>query len=284
MKRYPTTLFASAADHTYVECGTGGKGWGCWGGKKGGIAFGQGPGSTRRADMIAQPNERAGIRCYLVNGVCHQAANRILIAAGGITVLGARGYKLSQLLYGTYGRPRSWPCHSPFNQHQTVTGDLPECAAVTAVSPMGEEATTGEIDEAEMDLNRSVRELYRAHDELFTEEATPLALRDVEEFDLEHFRTVVEHRLGEVDAQHRDELMYVRRETEHSQISLERGLADDALSGPEFVEAINAMTERFQIEMGQRTSDAEYQELVGLSKDEVIVLADPAIVSGTFRE
>ena len=38
--RYPTRLFADAADHTYVECAGGGKAWGCWGGKTGGTALG----------------------------------------------------------------------------------------------------------------------------------------------------------------------------------------------------------------------------------------------------
>ena len=79
---YPTSLFANLADHTYVKCGTGGKAWSCWGGKTGGALLRQGVGSTNQANAIAEPNERAGIRCYLINGVCHQAANRILFAAG----------------------------------------------------------------------------------------------------------------------------------------------------------------------------------------------------------
>lgn len=88
---YPTNLLAKAADHTYVQCGTGNKAWGCWGGNE----LRRGTGSTNRADKIAQPDEKAGIKCYLINGVCHQAANRILISAG-ITVRGARGYNVSE--------------------------------------------------------------------------------------------------------------------------------------------------------------------------------------------
>ncbi|MBC7894024.1 MAG: hypothetical protein H7066_01345 [Cytophagaceae bacterium] len=37
-RRYPTIRLLEAADHTYVECGTGGKAWKCWGGKTGGTA------------------------------------------------------------------------------------------------------------------------------------------------------------------------------------------------------------------------------------------------------
>lgn len=68
VKRYPTVLFAKAADHTYVECGTGAKARRCLGGKSGGTVLRQGHGSTKRADSIAQPDEKAGIECYLLNG------------------------------------------------------------------------------------------------------------------------------------------------------------------------------------------------------------------------
>src|SRR5512143_1288720 len=122
-KKYPTKLFLKAADHTYVKCGTGGKAWGCWGGKTGGTELRRGVGSTNQADAIAEPNERAGISCYLINGVCHRAANRILFPAG-ITVIGARGYDVSEALFGTYGSPRGpfGTCPSPFDQHPGVTG------------------------------------------------------------------------------------------------------------------------------------------------------------------
>ena len=93
-----------------------------------------GNGSTKQADAIAEADERAGIKCYLINGVCHQAANRILFPAG-ITARGARGYDVSEALFGTYGRPRGpfGTCPSPFNQHAGVTGDLPECVETRAM-------------------------------------------------------------------------------------------------------------------------------------------------------
>lgn len=129
---YRTTLFAKQADHTYVQCGTGKKSWGCWGGKTGGHKLRLGTGSTKRSGTIAGKDEKAGIKCYLVNGVCHQAANRILLPAA-ITVRGARGYTISESLFGTYGRVGVWPCNSPFNQYESVTGDLEECAEAKPV-------------------------------------------------------------------------------------------------------------------------------------------------------
>jgi len=130
---YSTSLFANLADHTYVKCGTGGRAWGCWGGKTGGTELRRGTGSTKRADAIAEADERARIKCYLINGVCHQAANRILFPAG-ITVRGARGYDVSEALFGTYGRPRGpfGTCRSPFHKHAGITGDLPECVEARA--------------------------------------------------------------------------------------------------------------------------------------------------------
>src|SRR5947199_331551 len=76
---YPTDLFADAADHTYVKCEGGGRAWACWGGKTGGKELRRATGSTQRADAIAERDEKASITCYLINGVCHQAANRILL-------------------------------------------------------------------------------------------------------------------------------------------------------------------------------------------------------------
>ena len=87
--KYPTKLFLKLFDHTYVMCGTGRVRWPCWGGSSGGTAFRSATGSTMRAALIAGADGRAGIACYLVNGVCHQAANRIL-SAGEATVRGVR--------------------------------------------------------------------------------------------------------------------------------------------------------------------------------------------------
>jgi hypothetical protein len=160
---YPTTLFAKAADHTYVECGTGAVGWSCWGGKTGGTSVRQASGSTSRANDIAEPDERAGITCYLINGVCHQAANRILLPAR-ITVNGVRGYALSSALYGVYGRASRWPCRAPFNQHPTTTGDLPACVIPPAIvsAPI-----RTDLDETDTRYLEGVLAIYQEFDRAF---------------------------------------------------------------------------------------------------------------------
>ena len=130
---YPTVLALGAADHTYVRCGTGGKAWSCSGRENRGERLTQQFGSTNQADAIASRTSAPGVLCYLVNGVCHQAANRILFPAG-IFVTGARGYGLSSAIFGPYGRPRGplGHCKAPFDRHAGVVGDLPECVAPTS--------------------------------------------------------------------------------------------------------------------------------------------------------
>ncbi|MBL8508930.1 MAG: hypothetical protein JNM11_10690, partial [Chitinimonas sp.] len=186
-KKYPTKLLLKAADHTYVECGNGGKAWGCWGGKTGGTAFNSGSGSTKRADLIAAPNERAGITCYLVNGVCHQAANRILLPAG-ILVSAARGYALSQAVFGAYGRAGVWPCSAPFNQKPGVTGDLAACSAAAPSMP----AMTGlrklPVSDADKRHTRKIQSFYNRFD---AQKATAL---DAIQFNIQLFERDLAYR------------------------------------------------------------------------------------------
>lgn len=55
-------------------------------------------------------NESGTVLVYAIDGVCHQVANQVLYVTANIpvgrplTVSKARGYTLSSLLYGTYGR------------------------------------------------------------------------------------------------------------------------------------------------------------------------------------
>jgi len=69
--------------------------------------------NSNAATCLVKPNDKkfsGTIHVYGVDGVCHQVANQVLYvtstAAGGkpSTVSVARGYKLSSLVYNTYGR------------------------------------------------------------------------------------------------------------------------------------------------------------------------------------
>jgi hypothetical protein len=290
-KKYPTTLFMKAADHTYVECGTGAKGWGCWGGKSGGTALRSAPGSTKRADRIAGANERAGITCYLVNGVCHQAANRILLPAG-ITVRGARGYGVSEAMFGTYGRVGFWPCHAPFNQHSGVTGDLSAC--IPSAQALDAAARATPEDQRDWAYTRAVLALYRHAQEITPSRGSTRssrreelsAERSFEAFHLELFENQCAYSLGpSFDKTLSRKLVGIRRTIERAQLEAARSLRRAAMTATDFVAQINALTVDLQERLRGALKPAHYQSLLDLSVDEEpIVLADPAIVVRAFSK
>jgi hypothetical protein len=281
---YPTTLFAKLADHTYVKCGTGRKAWGCWGSKTGGRKLRQGTGSTKRANAIAGADEKAGIKCYLINGVCHQAANRILLPAG-ITVRGARGYSISESLFGTYGRVGSWPCKSPFNQYPGVTGDLPECTEAKKVklTPKAIELRAlGERDKLDWHYIKGVLQIYG--------EATPLLkaesvkAQQATAFHLKLFMYMAEFHLGPMlDKTLAKRLKKVRGDTEKARLKIERPFAEAEANVEEFVAEFDRLTLDFQDEMANAMTPEQYFTLFDLRPTERVVLADPNIVSKAFR-
>lgn len=278
--RYPTKLFAKAADHTYVECAGGGRGWSCWGGKTNGTELRRATGSTRRADAIAEPDERANITCYLINGVCHQAANRILRPAN-ITVRDARGYPLSEALYTAYGRQLFWPCRGGDYQHPNVVGDLPECAPAEPTAAEDEAPTEAdELDRAYLEDAQVIYDRYTAAMSA-AEEAQEPPDRIRSEFHLMLFAHMLDFRLGAImEDTTRDRLLRVRGETEERQLSVESAYAGGELREPAaLVSAVNSLTIDFQQQIAEHTTDAQYEALFELPKAELIVLADPDIMS-----
>jgi len=288
--RYPTNLLAQLADHTYVKCGTGAKAWGCWGGKTGGMELRRGTGSTKQANAIAEADERAGIRCYLINGVCHQAANRILFAAG-ITVRGARGYDVSEALFGTYGRPRGpfGSCPSPFNQHTGVTGDLPECAEANlkmAVKAGRKKiaARTLKATKDEQKYIRSVMAIYRQAEPLTKASVRGLIGPDLEGFHLKLFMHKVQYSLGTgLDKSRTRKLQDVRLSAERSRMKIEEWYSHREMKASEFVNAFNKETILFQEAAAGVLKAKQYKDLFGLEPGETVILADPRIVRKAFK-
>jgi hypothetical protein len=281
-KHYPTKLFLKAADHTYVECGTGGKGWSCWGGKTGGKVLRRAVGSTNRADKIARPNERAGIKCYLINGVCHQAANRILLPAG-ITVRGARGYPISQAIFGPYGRIGSWPCKSPFNKFSTTTGDLPQCTVKKAakkkraVRPL---MRSGE-DKADWQYIQRVLTIYSEGEK--QEKLKTLTASNITDLNVRLFMCMVDFELGPIlEKKQTANLVKMRKQTEVSIQKAQAGLEKLDAALIDYIHEINAITTGFQDNMANLLSAADYEALFGLKPDERIILADPKIVKAEY--
>lgn len=290
--RYPTNLMARLADHTYVACGTLGKAWACWGGKTGGTELRRAPGSTRRADAIAEPNERARITCYLINGVCHQAANRILLPAG-ITVQGARGYWVSTAMFGTYGRPHGvfGLCKAPFNRHAGVGGDLEACIEAgrsrdprdrdpvgTSASPPPAELTDPAF-QAYLRLVEPLHDVTQAQMDALPEFARIEVLIEAQ---VQEFAAMVDLRLGDGTAlktAHGQALLDLRGEIERERIALEERWAHGEIEPKEFAAAFDALTLRFQAETAARLDGETYFRLFSLPPDEPVTLADPEIAA-----
>lgn len=288
-KKYPTKLFAKAADHTYVECGNGNKGWGCWGGKSGGTAFNTGNGSTKRANAIAESDEKANIRCYLINGVCHQAANRILIPAG-ILVSGARGYWVSSGIFGTYGRPgRSWlnPCYSPFKKHPNISGDLNACliSKKTRQTIIKEVEVPDSVQSTnnEKKYLKSVRQTYshyskKSHDRI-----------DNIKFNIRLFERDINLKLGdESDLGNKYKRLVMAKENLEVKIakldlSAEKS-AESTSNNTEFVKEFNKITIEFQDDIANSLNERQFQEFFELTRDERVLLADPDIISKLYGE
>jgi hypothetical protein len=286
--RYSTSLFANLADHTYVKCGTGGKAWGCWGGKTGGTELRRGTGSTRRADSIAEANERARIKCYLINGVCHQAANRILFPAG-ITVRGARGYDVSEALFGTYGRPRGpfGTCPSPFNQHADVTGDLPGCVETRAMRQQiarKARVLSPEASKRERKYIKGVLAIYGA-DVRPLSSAKGLRGPDLAGFHLKLFMYKAQYSLGpKLDKTLSAKLQDIRMSAEWSRMKIEDLFTNEEMRAGEFVEALNKETVLFQEAAANTLKPDQYKRLFGLKPGDTVILADPRIVKDVYGD
>lgn len=281
----PTKLFLKAADHTYVRCGTGGKAWSCWGGKTGGKLLRSGVGTTARADAIAERDGRAGISSYLVNGVSHQAANRIVIGAG-ITVRGARGAGLSEAIFGVYGRQLWTPYGGRFHTQDQVNGELPECVAASytlarvfsaAADISGEGDEAGYVRETlalYRDAPKPPREIGRGSATGKEFGAWRLALSSHHAQLFDHW---ARYRLGQLFNEKRLRALQKLRElVEWEQMDIAAEVANGLQSERTLLEAMNHLILRFQREAKNILSDSEYAILFDVATfDDEITLIDP---------
>lgn len=285
---YPTDLFAKLADHTYVTCGNGGARWKCWGGDTGGNALRQGTGSTKRADAIAEPDERGGITCYLINGVCHQAANRILLPAK-ITVRGAKGYYVSEAMYGTYGRPRGFlgTCRAPFHQHPGVSGELTACE--TDVTDLSDDESESALNVLDMpDESNEFRKYLSRVTSLYEETDVDSLQADSDQskqFQLALFGELVSFKLTSsfMDTKGGSYLMEIRSNIEDQRAPLEESLQSKEMKIDEFVAVYNGLTEEFQQHLANTLPADQYRTLLEQEPGDVVVLGDPEIAREAFN-
>jgi len=264
-KRYRTSMMAYMADHTYVECGAG-KAWGCFGGSQNGEAINAGEGSTVRADAIAEPNGEAGVGRYLIDGVCHQAANRILLPANRL-VTEARGYWLSVAIFGTYGR-------SSFNMHADVTGDLPACIALQSgidISPR--------LKIESKETQRFIRSNRSSVAQFSLDYTTPVKRAS---FNVKRFLKDVHLSLGEISPSSLAGLELAKNESEMFLESKARDFQEINRHAVEFVSEFDRMTDKFQDDAANALSSADYERLFRLHPGEHIRLTTPEAVDMYF--
>ena len=277
-KAYPTKLFLKAADHTYVECGTGAKAWSCWGGKTNGVRIASGAGSTKRADSVAEANERAQIPVYLVNGVCHQAANRILTQTK-IQVSNARGYWLSQSIFGTFGKP------SPYNRHLRVIGEIPACSTIKT-RPTDELELSTLLTEQQVANERWLRQEHTRFIKMEGEAHTTSTIFDFMKANTQAFEASIRFRLNglKLASSAMRGLLYAKETVEIKHFEISKLFLSKQIDSKKFIKLFNAMTKTFQDETSNALSAEAYVELFKLFPDERIVLADPAAIDLAFGD
>lgn len=263
------------ADHTYVKCSTDNVAWGCFGRKTGGLSLRQGNGSTKRADQIAGLKETGNLNCYLINGVCHQAANRILFPAG-ITVTGASGYSISRSMFGIYGRPNGLfgSCNSPFYRYDHVQGDLPQ--RITGVAESEAMTFSQETGLARPELGQvgynDIQEEIVLYERANWEWS--------EELGIELFAHMVKSHLGQgISAQLETQLKNIRAETERKRTEIDKALHNEELGFLEYASAFDELTITFQHQIAGMLSIDQYISLFDLQPGDTVTLADPDIIS-----
>ena len=267
------------ADHTYVKCSTGGARWGCFGSNNGGGLLKRDQGSTKRASKIAGGNGKANLKCYLVNGVCHQAANRILLPAQRV-VSGARGYRVSRALYGTYGKNgwKRWGVRvfwSPFRRHKGTTGDLSECLEAVPEEP--EDPDTGKSNTEETALDQ--QDLER---EVMAYESA--AWEWSEDLSVALYDNMVMRYLPGIDRERRDVLLRVRRDIERELIETANQLDNEQLQFEHVVEVVDGLTIDFQKESAAVLENGQYASLFDLSPDDTVLLSDPSVIDSLMND
>jgi len=271
------------ADHTYVKCAPGTKEWGCWGGKSGGRQIGKGAGSTERADKIAGTDERGGITCYLVNGVCHQAANRILLPTNGVLVTKAKGYAISSALYGPFGRVGHWPCRAPLHQHKKVKGDLEACRPKAMLKRRAGRALTAD-EKLDWVYAQEALALYAKAPKLAMAAGVTGSTQD---FQVELFMHMARFHMGRMmDGRLARSLRSARAQVERrfSSAIAKPAFAASPASPGSLAQDVDKIAVQLQDRLGSILTPEQYETLLGVKRGEYVLLADPTIVKKLERK
>jgi hypothetical protein len=208
---------APAMEHTYVASSCGLR-WDCFGRDDNGAMICTGSGSSKFANCLSQVDSKAGI-VYGINGVCHQAADRILYPAG-LTVALAGGFPQSLFFFGVYGL-FGWP--------EKLSGCLPPPGGEGAPpgGGGGQESSKTKTPTNPTRLSNFNKSISMAHEHNANDEGVRLA----------ELAALVELGLGKaLDEQTFAELTLIQADMRNEQLKLQQRLIRREISPDEYLQ------------------------------------------------
>lgn len=294
-------------DHIYVESSSGFGPWGCFGRSAGGYEVARGVGSGEQADFLSQPRGTTGL-VYGVEGVCHQAANRILIPAG-VTVLKAPGVLFTYLIYGVYGNAwsttlwlatRGWRCSlwsSPLLTGPKGRGK--ERTYMEQVNALYIEAanTVLKIISRDTWLKKHMEQVNASYDkvtskvhEIVNKVAQHREVKQVrkdkeEEILTQDVRLMVDNRLGSVlDVNNINWILNLRADFIKEKRRIDKALASFGRGGREGDLELNEQFRKLLKRIEKAVGPVIYEKLFGRPPEVSYTLIDPEIAGAEARE
>lgn len=247
---------AGLADHTYVSCPEINKTFTCFAmAGEGDRLIAEGMGYYDLADLYRTPfilSDTAGVNPYGVNGVCHQAANRFLLATNQPTLLNFKvlGYWLSVALYGLYGKDFLIWYPTVFLPNAKKFGLLRGMEQKLQFAALHEPiAQTMSAEPSEADTNLS-------ENDIISNAADDLASQIIPEAKPKKLKEDIVDLLDEKDR-----------------------IIGSGMRGEEMANKINELVGVSTKSLASQLSNTEYRSLVGAQKGEEVLVVDPEIAA-----
>jgi hypothetical protein len=252
-------------DHTYVESDDGLR-WGCFGRNTGGSQICSDGGDSAFADCLSKQIYQAdpsgtvipGVSVYsdivyLITGVRHQAANRILVAAGGLLVVNARGYGWSQLAWGAYGTdPIPWQRLQQCAKLHSVVGGAGSSGGGSSMAS----------DPRSLQLANKIREIYRRFTSM---PPSPEQKRTVARDELFALASV---NLGEnYDRQKMSQIADLQEQLRDKQLLLATELQEGKLKTDDYLSALRSLHIQTATRCREILGQGDFQRLFGVPAD-----------------
>lgn len=261
--------FVPFADHTYVKSSDGSV-WPCFGSSDGGRKICSGTGDSDTCNKLAGSDSHAEIS-YGKTGVCHQAANRILIPTGQ-TVNPAWGYSASTALYGVYGTDAK----EFFKRHNITTMQLNE---------------TPHNNYVEREFISSVKNLYKSSNMMMN-------TNDDDSIDLasEEFKLLLQYKLSANSsiASNKfsenpttiptNKLLEIHKKFNMKKNSLINDLDNKKLSPEEFATKINEEISSTLHSFSQELSREDFEKVFGIKPGDKVMLVDSKIMTDEYKK